>query len=169
MKRPLTSQFALSSLFVKLMLSFLSVILLLASFNLFSHLYLSGKVYQEVVRQNEQSLKQTVEGYENHFRLTQNMILALTQSDTWTANLGILSHLKENRRYDIVNEVKSDLMTIYGNPFLHIENFILYFKGRIMYLKKRASAARRICSANIITARTIPQTSGAARRWATSF
>lgn len=136
MKRPLTSQFALSGLFVKLMLSFLSVILLLASFNLFSHLYLSGKVYQEVVRQNEQSLKQTVEGYENHFRLTQNMILALTQSDTWTANLGILSHLKENRRYDILSEVKSDLMTLYGNPFMHIENFILYFKAEDYVLEK---------------------------------
>ncbi|QUL52131.1 helix-turn-helix transcriptional regulator [Paenibacillus tritici] len=136
MKRLLTSQFALSGLFVKLMLSFLSIILLLASFNLFSHLYLSGKVYQEVVRQNEQALKQTVEGYENHFRLTQNMILALTQSDTWTANLGILSHLNENRRYDVVNEVKSDLMTLYGNPFLHIENFILYFKTEDYVLEK---------------------------------
>ena len=136
MKRPLTSQFARNGLFVRLMLSFLSVILLLASFNLFSHLYLSGKVYQEVVRQNEQSLKQTVEGYENHFRLTQNMILALTQSDTWTANLGILSHLQENRRYDIVSEVKSDLMTLYGNPFLHIENFILYFKAEDYVLEK---------------------------------
>ncbi|MEK4042639.1 AraC family transcriptional regulator [Paenibacillus sp. FSL H8-0048] len=136
MKRPLNGQFARNGLFVKLMLSFLSVILLLASFNLFSHLYLSGKVYQEVVRQNEQSLKQTVDGYENHFRLTQNMILALTQSDTWTANLGILSHLQENRRYDIVSEVKSDLMTLYGNPFLHIENFILYFKAEDYVLEK---------------------------------
>ncbi|AIQ58786.1 helix-turn-helix domain-containing protein [Paenibacillus borealis] len=136
MKRPLTSQFARNGLFVRLMLSFLSIILLLASFNLFSHLYLSGKVYQEVVRQNEQALNQTVEGYENHFRLTQNMILALTQSDTWTANLGILSHLKENRRYDILSEVKSDLMTLYGNPFLHIENFILYFKAEDYVLEK---------------------------------
>lgn len=136
MKGPLTSKFALNGLFVKLMLSFLSVILLLASFNLFSHLYLSGKVYQEVVRQNELGLKQTVEGYENHFRLTQNMILALTQSDTWTANLGILSHLKENRRYDIPAEVKSDLTALYGNPFLHIENFILYFKAEDYVLEK---------------------------------
>lgn len=136
MKGLLTSKFALNGLFVKLMLSFLSVILLLASFNLFSHLYLSGKVYQEVVRQNELGLKQTVEGYENHFRLTQNMILALTQSETWTANLGILSHLKENRRYDIPAEVKSDLATLYGNPFLHIENFILYFKAEDYVLEK---------------------------------
>lgn len=117
MKGLLTSKFALNGLFVKLMLSFLSVILILASFNLFSHLYLSNKVYQEMVRQNELGLAQTVEGYENHFRLTQNMILALTQSDTWTANLGILSHIKENRRYDIPAEVKSDLSTLYANPF----------------------------------------------------
>ncbi|GGF92055.1 putative HTH-type transcriptional regulator YtdP [Paenibacillus albidus] len=136
MKGLLTSKFASNALFVKLMLSFLSVILILASFNLFSHLYLSGKVYQEMVRQNELGLAQTVEGYENHFRLTQNMILALTQSEPWTANLGILSHLKENRRYDIPAEVKSDLATLYANPFLHIENFILYFKQEDYVLEK---------------------------------
>lgn len=136
MKGLLTSKFALNGLFVKLMLSFLSVILILASFNLFSHLYLSNKVYQEMVRQNELGLAQTVEGYENHFRLTQNMILALTQSDTWTANLGILSHIKENRRYDIPAEVKSDLSTLYSNPFLHIDNFILYFKQEDYVLEK---------------------------------
>ncbi|MGC5773971.1 helix-turn-helix transcriptional regulator [Paenibacillus pabuli] len=136
MKGLLTSKFALNGLFVKLMLSFLSVILILASFNLFSHLYLSNKIYQEMVRQNELGLAQTVEGYENHFRLTQNMILALTQSDTWTANLGILSHIKENRRYDLPTEVKSDLSTLYTNPFLHIDNFILYFKQEDYVLEK---------------------------------
>lgn len=169
MKRPLTSQFALSGLFVKLMLSFLSVILLLASFNLFSHLYLSGKVYQEVVRQNEQSLKQTVEGYENHFRLTQNMILALTQSDTWTANLGILSHLKENRRYDILSEVKSDLMTLYGNPFLHIENFILYFKAEDYVLEKEGLSTAADMFGKYYYSGSIRRTSGAARPWTTSI
>ncbi|WP_416294710.1 helix-turn-helix transcriptional regulator [Paenibacillus illinoisensis] len=136
MKELLTNRFALNGLFVKLMLSFLSVILILASFNLFSHLYLSNKVYQEMVRQNELGLAQTVEGYENHFRLTQNMILALIQSDTWTANLGILSHLKDNRRYDIPAEVKADLSTLYTNPFLHIDNIILYFKQEDYVLEK---------------------------------
>ncbi|MBR2564196.1 MAG: helix-turn-helix transcriptional regulator [Paenibacillus sp.] len=136
MRGLLTSKFSLNRLFVKLMLSFVSVILILASFNLFSHLYLSKKVYQEMVRQNELGLAQTVEGYENHFRLTQNMILALTQSDTWTANLGMLSHLKENRRYDLPAEVKSDLSTLYTNPFLHIDNFILYFKQEDYVLEK---------------------------------
>lgn len=138
MKGSVTGKFALNALFVKLMLSFLSVILILASFNLFSHLYLSGKIYKEMIRQNELGLAQTVEGYENHFRLTQNMILALTQSDSWTANLGILSHLKENRRYDIPAEVTSDLSTLYANPFLHIENFILYFKKEDYVLERRA-------------------------------
>jgi AraC-like DNA-binding protein len=136
MKRSVTGKFALNALFVKLMLSFLSVILILASFNLFSHLYLSGKIYKEMIRQNELGLAQTVEGYENHFRLTQNIILALTQSDSWTANLGILSHLKENRRYDIPAEVTSDLSTLYANPFLHIENFILYFKKENYVLER---------------------------------
>lgn len=128
MRRRTDFKFAFNALFVKLMLSFLSVILLLASFNLVSHLYLSKKVYQEMVRQNELSLKQTALSYENHFRLTQNIILTLNRSRTWTANLGLLSQVRENRRYDVVREVKSDLANVYSNPFLHIENFILYFK-----------------------------------------
>ncbi|MRN53778.1 helix-turn-helix domain-containing protein [Paenibacillus monticola] len=136
MRTKTDSKFAFNALFVKLMLSFLGVILLLASFNLFSHIYLSKKVYQEMVRQNELGLQQTALSYENHFRLTQNIILALNQSAKWTANLGLLSHIGENRRYDVVSEVKSDLVTIYSNPFLHIENFILYFKEADYVLEK---------------------------------
>ena len=155
MRGLLTSKFSLNRLFVKLMLSFVSVILILASFNLFSHLYLSKKVYQEMVRQNELGLAQTVEGYENHFRLTQNMILALTQSDTWTANLGMLSHLKENRRYDLPAEVKSDLSTLYTNPFLHIDNFIFISNKKTMCWRRKVLAVPAICSGNTTIARNI--------------
>lgn len=136
MKGPRAGTFAPNALFVKLMLSFLSVILAFASFTLFSYYYLSDKVYDEIVRQNELNLQQTVEGYENHFRLTQNMILTLTQSEPWTANVGILSHLAQNRRYDIPREVNADLATLYTNPFLHIRNFILFFKKEDYVLEK---------------------------------
>ena len=164
MKELLTNRFALNGLFVKLMLSFLSVILILASFNLFSHLYLSNKVYQEMVRQNELGLAQTVEGYENHFRLTQNMILALIQSDTWTANLGILSHLKDNRRYDIPAEVKADLSTLYTNPFCISTISFFISSRRTMCWRRKALAAQPTCSANIITVKRTRRITGKAKR-----
>ncbi|WP_214626703.1 helix-turn-helix domain-containing protein [Paenibacillus agaridevorans] len=133
--------FASNSLLVKLMISFLSVILVLAAFNAFSFLYLRNKLYDEIVRYNELGIKQTVESYENHFRLTQNMILSLTQSDRWTANIGILSDVSNNRRYDKVNEVKSDLFELYSNPFLHFDNFILYFKEGGYVLEKEGTSS----------------------------
>ncbi|MEK8126703.1 AraC family transcriptional regulator [Paenibacillus filicis] len=138
-----TSRFKLasSSLFVKLMLSFLSVILLLAAFNLFSYIYLRNKLYNEIIRYNELGIKQTVENYENHFRLTQNMILSLTRTDKWIPNISILSHVKENRRYDKINEVKTDLTTLYTNPFLHFDNFILYFKDDGYVVEKEGTSS----------------------------
>ncbi|MCR2805237.1 helix-turn-helix domain-containing protein [Paenibacillus soyae] len=133
--------FAPGTLLVKLMASFLSVILLLAAFNVFSYLYLRNKLYDEIVRYNELGIKQTVESYENHFRMTQNMILSLTQSDRWIANIGILSNVESNRRYDKMNEVKTDLAELYTNPFLHVENFILYFKQAGYVLEKEGTSS----------------------------
>ncbi|WP_168121792.1 AraC family transcriptional regulator [Paenibacillus sp. HB172176] len=133
--------FASGTLLVKLMASFLSIILLLAAFNVFSYLYLRNKLYDEIVRYNELGIKQTVESYENHFRLTQNMILSLIQSDRWIANIGILSNVKSNHRYDKINEVKTDLAELYRNPFLHIENFILYFKQSGYVLEKEGTSS----------------------------
>lgn len=128
--------FTSHSMLVKLMISFLSVILLLAAFNAFTYLYMRNKLYDEIVRYNELGIKQTVENYENHFRLTQNMILSLTQSDRWKANISILSDVVNNRRYDKINEVKGDLYEMYSNPFLHFDNFILYFKESGYVLEK---------------------------------
>lgn len=133
--------FASNSLLVKLMASFLSVILLLAAFNVFSYLYLRNKLYDEIVRYNELGIKQTVESYENHFRMTRNMILSLTQSDRWIANIGVLSNVESNRRYDKMNEVKTDLAELYTNPFLHIENIILYFKSSGYVLEKEGTSS----------------------------
>jgi len=141
MKRTSRFKLASSSMFFKLMLSFLSVIILLAAFNISSYIYLSNKLYNEIVRYNELGIKQTVESYENHFRMTQNMILSLTQSDQWISNVGILSQVKENRRYDIIDEVKSELAALYTNPFLHFDNLILYFKEAGYVLEKEGTSS----------------------------
>ncbi|WP_162848512.1 AraC family transcriptional regulator [Paenibacillus nanensis] len=132
-----------NTLLVKLIVSFLIVILLLAAFNVFSFLYLRNKLYDEIVRSNELGIEQTVESYENHFRLTQSMILSLTQSDRWIANIGILSEVSQNRRYDKMNEVKEELSELYNNPFLHFDNFILYFKKAGFVLEKEGTSSTK--------------------------
>ncbi|MCU6712230.1 AraC family transcriptional regulator [Paenibacillus sp. J5C_2022] len=145
-----------NTLLTKLMASFLSVILVLAAFNVFSFLYLRDKLYDEIVRYNELGIKQTVESYENHFQLTRNMILSLTRSDRWIANIGILSHVVENRRYDQINAVKTDLAELYTNPFLHFDNFILYFKESGYVLEKEGTSSANVMFASYYASDAYP-------------
>ncbi|MBB6732415.1 helix-turn-helix domain-containing protein [Cohnella zeiphila] len=141
MRKQAGFKLSFNTLFVKLMIGFLSVIVLLASFNLFAYLYLSRKLYHEIVRYNELGMKQTVDSYENHFQMMQNMLLSLAQSDRWTVNLEILNHVKDNRRYDIIPEVKDDLAALYTNPFLHLDNFILVFRDAGYVLEKEGTSS----------------------------
>jgi len=143
MKRLARFRLASGSLLTKLVLSFLSVIILLAVFNVGSYLYLRNKLYDEIVRYNELGIQQSVGNFENHFRLMHSTLMALMQSDKWVANMGVLSRVQENRRYDVIGEVKEELIALYTNPFLHIENFILYFKDADYVLEKDGTSSAR--------------------------
>src|SRR5690242_20609380 len=127
---------AYNTLFFKLMVSFLCVIILLASCNLFTYIHLRQKLYKEIVRNNELGMEQTVENYENQFRMTQSMLIALMRSDTWSANLELLDRVLENKRYDLIPDVKEDLAALYTNPFLQLDNFILIFRKAGFVLEK---------------------------------
>ena len=144
MKRLFRFRLASSSLLAKLVLSFLCVILLLAVFNVASYLYMRNKLYDEIVRYNELGIKQSVENFENHFRLMHSTLMAITQSDTWIANMGVLSRVQENGRYDKITEVKEELTALYTNPFLHIENFILYFQEAGYVLEKDGTSSSEV-------------------------
>ncbi|GMX60144.1 hypothetical protein Elgi_69110 [Paenibacillus elgii] len=132
---------AYNTLFVKLMISFLCVIILLASCNLLAYIYLRQKLYNEIVRYNELGMKQTVENYENQFRMTQSILIALMRSDRWNANLELLDRVLENKRYDIIPEVKEDLAGLYTNPFLQLDNFILIFRKSGFVLEKEGTSS----------------------------
>ncbi|MCC3373614.1 AraC family transcriptional regulator [Cohnella sp. REN36] len=141
MNRRAGLKLAFNTLFVKLMVSFLCVIILLVSCNLFAYIYLSQKLYNEIVRYNELGMKQTVESYENQFRMTQTMLISLMRSDRWNVKLEILNRVKENKRYDIIPEVKEDLSALYSNPFLHLNNFILVFRKAGYVLEKDGTSS----------------------------
>jgi len=124
------------SLFAKLLIGFLAVIVLLVAINFFTSIYLKNKIHDEIVKYNEQSMNHSVEGYENHFRLSKNMVLGLNQNDRWLANLNILRNVSKNNGYASVEDVKSELKTLYSNPFLQFENVIIYFRNDGYVLEK---------------------------------
>ena len=129
------------SLFSKLLTGFLAVIVLLVAFNFVTSVYLKNKIHDEIVKYNELSINHTVEGYENHFRLSKNMVLGLNQNDRWITNLNILRKVKENNGYASIEDIKAELKTLYANPFLQFENVIIYFKNDAYVVEKDGTSS----------------------------
>ncbi|KAF9137996.1 hypothetical protein BGX30_009669, partial [Mortierella sp. GBA39] len=100
----LTKKLGYTTLFTKLLLGFLAVILLLAAFNLVSFFYLKRQIHQEIVKYNELSINHAVEGYEDHFRLTREMVLGLNQNSLWATHINLLRHARVNKAYGYVND-----------------------------------------------------------------
>lgn len=131
------------SLFVRLLTSFLSIILVLAAFNFFTFLFLKEKIYDEIINYNELNIGHTVDNYENHFRLVKTTMLGLNQSDKWITNLNILRDVRMKNGYDRIEEVKSELKPLYTNPFLHFENIILHFGKDSYVVEKEGTSSTR--------------------------
>ncbi|UQZ86330.1 HTH-type transcriptional regulator YesS [Paenibacillus konkukensis] len=129
------------SLFGKMLTGFLAVIVLLVAFNFVTSVYLKNKIHDEIVKYNELSINHTVEGYENHFRLSKNIVLGLNQNDRWMTNLNILRKVKENNGYASIEDIRSELKALYSNPFLQFENVIIYFRNDAYVVEKDGTSS----------------------------
>ncbi|WP_159887212.1 helix-turn-helix domain-containing protein [Paenibacillus puerhi] len=128
------------TLYARLLGSFLAIILLLASFNFGSFLYLKSKIHDEIVKYNGLNMKHTMESYENHFKLTIDMMLSLNQNSDLIANLNVLRQLPEQAGYDRSVKVHTEINTLLANPLLHYENILFYFKNGDYVLEKEGTS-----------------------------
>jgi len=129
------------SLFFRLLSSFLAVIFIFTLFNVFTFIYLKNRILDEIIVYNNQDIDHTVQGYEHHFRLAQSTIASLNQSDKWISDLNALRHVKANNSYERALDIQSEIKLLYANPFLHIENFILYFRNDAYVLEKEGTSS----------------------------
>lgn len=127
------------SLFGRLMLSFLAVIILLAAFNFFTFFYLKEKIFNEIIHYNLLNMNHVIESYENNFRLVKTTLVGLNQNDQWMVNLNILRNVKAKNGYDKIEDVKAATKPFYTNPFLHLDNVIFYFHNDAYVLEKEGT------------------------------
>ncbi|SDD79747.1 Helix-turn-helix domain-containing protein [Paenibacillus sp. UNCCL117] len=128
------------TLFARLLASFLAIIVLLAAFNFGSFLYLKSKIHDEIVKYNGLNMKHTAESYENHFKLTLDMMLSLNQNSDLSANLNVLRQLSEQAGYDKTVKVHTEINTLLANPLLYYENILFYFKNGDYVLEKEGTS-----------------------------
>lgn len=136
-------RFGFSTLFTKLLSGFLAVILLLTAFNLVSFFYLKGQIHREIVKYNELAMNHAASGFENQFRLTREMVLGLSQNPEWMTYVNQLRQVKRNQAYGYVNDVIGEMKRLYGNPFLGMDNLIIYFQKDAYVVEKDGTSSAK--------------------------
>lgn len=125
------------SLLIRLLLGFLTVILLLVSFNFLSFTFFQTNIRNEIIRNNEQNTQFTSERYEEQFKLIQKEIYALYFND----HVFRLRSSPGNARFEALELVRQEINRIIGNPLLYVDNIILVFKDGGLTLSKAGTTS----------------------------
>ncbi|RAV22523.1 helix-turn-helix domain-containing protein [Paenibacillus contaminans] len=121
-----------NSLFHRLMLSFLLIIILQVSFNFLSFSYFKTGIRDEIVKYNSLNLNNTVESYEKQFQLIENLIVGLYFDDKMT----VLQKDNSAKNFMSVNQFSQDLLRMTSNPMLNLENIVIYFNDSSITVDK---------------------------------
>lgn len=124
-----------NSLFVKLLSSFLLLIVLLLSFNLFSFAFFKTNVHEDVVSYNMLGLAKSVESYEKHFGLIEINLLQLALSRPIAA----LDKSADSYNYTVAAQAIEQIRTLTGNPLLFLNNILIYAPDRPYFLEKNGT------------------------------
>ncbi|MEF3311810.1 helix-turn-helix domain-containing protein [Paenibacillus sp. GYB004] len=141
-----------SSLLFRLLLGFLTVIVLLASLYFFSYTMYQNHIRSEIIRYNEQNIRFASERYEEHFQLIQKQMYALYFSE----NVTRLRNSSGNSRFELYDLVKQEITKVVGNPLMHIDNVFLVFKDNRLMVSKAGTAERSVYFEKIYTSKEYP-------------
>lgn len=120
-----------NSLFIKLLAGFLLIILLLVSFNFFSFRFFEDNIRKEIIRLNSGELNNTVENYENHIHIIDNLMSKYffdLRIDLLKNQLEIVSD------FELINQLSDELKSLVPNELLFLDNIMVYFKNNSLLL-----------------------------------
>lgn len=129
--------FKVNSLFMKLLINFLIIIILLASYNLWSLYLYSRNVEREIISHNLSLMKNTSETLENQFRSLKGLMFNLYHDSNVKALYrqslsGSLQDLDYLMMTNLVNQLRNDV----ANPYYHLENLMIYYPGSSFLIEK---------------------------------
>jgi len=113
-----------STLFLKLLLSFICVIFILISFTFYAFSLSTKNLQHEIVRNTSINLSNTVDRYENHLSILRNAVYQLMFDDKVT----LLEELGHSMQFSPVNQIIDDINAIANNELMYIDNLVLQFQ-----------------------------------------
>lgn len=123
-----------SSLFVRLLVSFLLIIALLVSFIWFSVVFYRGSIKDELIKYNTLNLKNTTDSYESVFALIQNSVLSFSLKPELQLVQG------EPVNYVRAVSAMQDTQFFLNNRLLYLNNLLLMYKDAGFALEKSRGA-----------------------------
>lgn len=121
-----------NSLFIRLIAAFLCIILLLASLTIYFISVSKQNVRHEIVKYNTLMLENTMNGYEKHLDLVKRQMYLFFFSED-------VQRIQSNLNYTNFPMIIREIATLVANPYLFIDNIVLYWKRGDLVLEKGTS------------------------------
>ncbi|SDW16657.1 AraC family transcriptional regulator [Paenibacillus sp. CF384] len=122
------------SLFFWLLISYMTIVILLVSFILYSVFFYRGTIKEEVIAYNNVNLNNTMENYEAKFQLIENAALSFSLND----HIAALDKPKFD--YAAGSKLMNEIQIYLANQSLFLENMIVYFKKSNVAIEKTRGA-----------------------------
>lgn len=121
-----------NSLFIKLLTSFLAIILLLISFNFLSYTFFRNNVTNEILSYNKLNLDKTASDYEKHLTLIRKMAFSLY----FSSEVELLKISSPRIHYEVASQIRQNIRSTLGNDNLYLNNLVLYFRETGFIIEK---------------------------------
>jgi len=131
------SFFPTHSLFVKMLIYFLVVIILLSSYNLWSMTFYSRNVNNEIVKYNLTLIRNTVDNFEKQYSTWKSLLLNL-QHNEFVGNISRQADAGGKRGIDYlqVDMVMDQIRTLVTQPYYHLNNVMIYYPKHAFLLER---------------------------------
>ncbi|MEK0315610.1 helix-turn-helix transcriptional regulator [Cohnella sp. 56] len=121
-----------NSLLFKLLASFLALIALMLSFNLFSYTFFRHTIQDEIIKNSSLNLSLASENYERQLNFVRKTALQLYFND----HVAILKNDGSDIDYMMAQQVQKDIVTLLSSDSLYLNNLVLYFPGSGLMIEK---------------------------------
>ncbi|NOU65513.1 helix-turn-helix domain-containing protein [Paenibacillus sp. LMG 31461] len=142
-----------TSLFYRLLISFIIIILLLVSFNVASFTFFRSSIREEIIKNSSLNLETTVASYEKNISLIKSLLV----SSYFNTHTEALKNNPQKLDFYISSQVQRELQNVLANNQLSLYNIIYYFPNRDFVIDKDGSRDAQMMFSKFYTSPTYPE------------
>lgn len=133
----LSNYLSLNTLFVKMLMYFLVVIILLSVYNIWTMSFYSNHVSSEIVNYNRTLMRNTVDSFEKQYNTWKSALLSL-QHNEFVQNIDRQAREKGRRGIDYlqVNKVNEQIRSLSNQTYYHLDNVMIYYHNHGFLIEK---------------------------------